>query len=918
MTSTIEQQWYQRSVDDVAGALASPPGGLDEETVQRRLETDGFNELEEKGRRTRWQILLAQFASVLTGVLIAAAVISAVLGDWLEMVAILAIVVLNAVMGYVQEYRAEAAMEALKKMAVPTVRVRRDGEVVETSSREIVPGDRVLLETGNVVAADGRLAEAVNLRVEEAALTGESEPVDKIAAQIYESERALAERRNLVFMGTIVTMGRGEMIVTDTGMATELGRIAELLQTVEDERTPLQRRLDHLGRVLAAAVLGLVVVLFGLGLARGEDVETMLLTAVSLAVAAIPEALPAVVTIALSLGAQRMLKRNALIRRLPAVETLGSVDVICSDKTGTLTQNRMTVVVLDLADSRIELSDDRPLPERGDAASVGLALLGGALCNDSALVASDDGPRGVGDPTENALVVAAARLGISKNDVEAVMPRIGELPFDSTRKRMTTVHRVPGSDDGVPVALGDLWRVTESRPAVVGFTKGAVEGLLACSSEVWVHGEARPLGEMWRRRIQEAEAQLAEQGMRVLGVAVRGYDEDDGTDPVEEDLVFVGLFGLIDPPREEVPAAVATCVSAGIRPVMITGDHPLTARHIAGDVGIEVESPAVVGMDLDAMDTAELAQVAAHTSVFARVSPENKIELISAFQDSDHLVAMTGDGVNDAPALKRADIGVAMGITGTDVSKQASDMVLLDDNFATIVSAVEEGRVIYDNIRKFVKYLLTCNASELAVMIVGPLLGMPLPLLPLQILWMNLVTDGLPALALGVEPAEDDVMERPPRSATESIFGGGTTQFIVGFGAILAAVSLGIGFLYWRGDVSSWQSVLFTVLVFGQLGLALEIRSEKRSLFTVGLGSNRAMLGAVGIGLVAHLGILYIPFLQGIFDTEALTVAELAVAVGATLFVMATVEVQKVFLRSSLASTSGEGGRGRQPEIGGG
>ncbi len=898
MTANLRTDWYRITAEAVAESIGSPESGLDEATVSDRLERYGPNELEEKGGRSRGQILLAQFASVLTFVLLAAAVISALLGDWLEMIAILLIVVLNAVMGYTQEYRAEAAMEALKKMSVPTVRVKRGGQVEEVSSRDLVPGDRVFLETGNIVPADGRLAAAVNMRIEEAALTGESEPVGKDDSKVYATERALAERRNTVFMGTIVTMGRGELIVTGTGMDTELGRIAELLQTVEDEKTPLQQRLDQLGKVLAVVVLGIVVVLFGLGLARGEDVETMLLTSVSLAVAAIPEALPAVVTIALSLGAQRMLKRNALIRRLPAVETLGSVDVICSDKTGTLTQNRMTVVVLDVANTRVLLQGDDAITQDSRGATVGLALLGGALCNDSALVEAESGPKGVGDPTENALVVAAARLGISKNAVESVMPRIAEAPFDSVRKRMTTVHRVPTSDEDIPEALRELWSIGEVRPEIIGFTKGAVEGLLSNSTAVWVEGAVRPIDPEWTRRILEAEEQLATEGKRVLGVAVRGYDQSLTDTPVEESLVFVGMFGLIDPPRDEVPQSVSTCISAGIRPVMITGDHPLTARHIAADVGIAVGESAVVGTELDAMDDAALADVTEETSVFARVSPENKLELISAFQSADHLVAMTGDGVNDAPALKRADIGVAMGITGTDVAKQAADMVLLDDNFATIVSAVEEGRVIYDNIRKFVKYLLTCNASELAVMIVGPLLGMPLPLLPLQILWMNLVTDGLPALALGVEAAEDDVMDRPPRSATETIFGGGTTPFIIGFGSLMAAVTLVIGYVFWAGDQAHWQSVLFTVLVFIQLGLALEIRSEQRPLFSIGLWSNRAMLGAVAIGLLAHLAILYLPFFQAVFNTEPLTALELGIALGATLVVMAAVEVQKAVLRA--------------------
>lgn len=888
--------WFSLPADEAVRDLESPPEGLSHDEVSRRSATFGPNEIEEHEGRSKLEIFFSQFKAFLTYVLAAAVVISAILGDWIEAVAIIAIIILNAVMGYVQEARAEDAMAALKQMAVPTVRVRRSGELTEVSSVDLVPGDRVLLEAGNVVPADGRLVEASNLQVEEAALTGESEPVSKNAAEVITGKQALADRITMVFSGTIVTRGRAEMVVTATGMATELGRIASLIQGVGDERTPLQERLDHLGKVLAAVVGGLVAVLFLLGWARGDDVETLLLTSVSLAVAAIPEAMPAVVTIALSLGAQRMLKRKALIRRLPAVETLGAVSVIGTDKTGTLTENRMTAVVLDVANRQHEFEHDT-LPQDDVLPSIQLALLTGVLCNDASL-RQKDGFTAIGDPTEGALVVIGAKVGMLKPEMETLMPRVGEVPFDSTRKRMTTIHRTPSSMEDIPSELEALFRAAEDRlPPYVGLTKGAVTGLVEHSNRVWIDDRILPIDAEAKERIAAAEAELASKGMRVLGMAVKPTDSPDPSADTEDDLVFVGMFGLIDPPREAVPGAIAATMAAGIRPVMITGDHPLTASHIAQSIGMTTSSEVIDGPELDEMSDEEVRQASKSVSVFARVSPEHKLDLIGALQSDGELVAMTGDGVNDAPALKKADIGIAMGITGTDVSKQAADMVLLDDNYATIVAAVEEGRVIYDNIRKFIAYLLTCNMSEVLVMIVGPLLGMPLPLLPLQILWMNLVTDGLPALALGVEPAEDDVMLRKPRSATETIFGGGTTRFIAIFGVVLTVVTLVPGYLLWDSGDAQWQSVLFTVLIFGQLGLALEVRSQKRSLFAIGLFSNKAMIGAVAVGITTHLAILYVPFLQRVFGTDALDPVHFGIALLGAATVIGAVEVYKLILR---------------------
>jgi Ca2+-transporting ATPase len=914
-------EWYKLKLEDaLQKAGISPESGLSTAEAERRLQEFGPNELQEKEGRSRLQIIWEQFANILTVLLVIAAVVSMVLGDWIEAVAILVIVVLNGVLGYTQEYRAEQSMAALKRMSVPTVRVRRDGRLQEISALNLVPGDVVVLETGNIVPADGRVLNSVNLRVEEAALTGESEPVDKEHALVFDSDRALGDRRNMVYSGTLVNYGRGEFLVTATGMNTELGHIANLIQGVEEDDTPLQQRLDRLGRALAWAALALVAVVFGLGLLREgtQNIDELLLTAVSLAVAAIPEALTAVVTIALSLGAQRMLKRQALIRRLPAVETLGSVSVICSDKTGTLTLNRMTVQVVDMANHvfrfvhndathRLELervAGEERIP--GAEPTLDLLLIGGALNSDATLNVHDSGVQAIGDPTEAALVSAAALVELRKPDLETAFPRVAELPFDSVRKRMTTMHTTPRTLEELPGSLAPIWRrrynAGDPLPPYIAFTKGAIDGLLNISTHVWEEGQIKPMDDHWRERIMAAHDQMAAQGMRVLGVALKPWDEPPAETTEEElecDLIFVGMFGMIDPPRPEVKDAVAECKAAGIRPVMITGDHPLTARHIARQIGISDNDNFITGQELDRLSPSELEERVKDVSVFARVSPEHKLKLIDVYQNQHNIVSMTGDGVNDAPALKKANIGVAMGITGTDVAKGAAEMVLLDDNFATIVAAVEEGRIIYDNIRRFIKYLLTCNASEIAVMLIGPLLGMPLPLLPLQILWMNLVTDGLPALALGIEPPEQDVMKRPPYSATESVFGRGMVTFIILFGVILSIIALGGGYWLWHEDPNGhWRTMLFTTLVFAQLSMALAVRSEEQSLLRIGLLSNRSMLLAIVVTVALQLVLIYWGPAQRIFSTTALSAAELGLSVGLGLLVIVLVEIYKVFLRS--------------------
>ena len=906
--------WHQLDAADVLRHLGTDAAqGLSEAEASRRIAQHGSNELIGRGFKSPWMILWEQLSATMVVILIVASIIALSLGDTKDALAIMAIVVLNAILGFHQEYRAEKAMAALKRLSLPTVKARRGGRVREISARELVPGDIVLLEAGNLVPADCRLLETVNLRIHEAALTGESEPVEKDSGLMPGDYVPLGDRRNMAYMGTLITLGRGHAVVTETGMGTELGRIATMIQAVRREPTPLQRRLDRLGRGLAAAVLALVSVIFLLGLARGEELRRMFLTAVSLAVAAVPEGLPAVVTIALALGAQRMLRRRALIRKLPAVETLGSVTVICSDKTGTLTENRMTVTVLDVAGDRLELSqqvgragavvDPRNGPPQAltDQPALSLLLLGAALCNDALLEPDGADPgsfRAIGDPTEAALVAAAARLGLWKAELDRIFPRVTEVPFGAERKRMTTVHRFPISEFRLAGALAPLRsvRLMSGGASHLAFTKGAVDSLLDVCSEVWVHERPEPLSEAWRGRIRAAQDGLAQSGMRVLGVAFRPVKvppQSLGADLLERDLIFIGVVGMIDPPRPEVRDAVQTCKGAGIHPVMITGDHLLTARHIARELGIATNGRVLTGREISQLSDEELRRMVEEVPVFARVSPDHKLRIVEALQARGHIVAMTGDGVNDAPALKKADIGVAMGVTGTDVAKEAADMVLLDDNFATIVAAVEEGRVIYDNIRKFIRYLLTTNSGELWVMLLAPFLGMPLPLLPLQLLWINLVSDGPPALALGVEPAERDAMRRPPRAPEESLFGRGIAYHIIWVGLLMGLVSLGAGYWYWSGLHPAWQTLVFTNLALSQMANVLAVRSERDPLWRIGLGSNKPLLGAVALTVVLQLAVVYVPFLQGVFHTTPLSLVDLLVCLALASIVFWAVELAK-------------------------
>ena len=897
--------WHRRPVDAVLAELGSSPDGLDGADVERRRAEVGANELEESGTTSRLQLIWRQISSVMVLILIGAAVLSLLLGKLLEAGAIGAIVVLFTALGFYQEYRAEQAIAALRRMAVPSARVTRAGRTTSVPVGELVPGDIVHLDAGTVVPADLRLIDVASLRIEEATLTGESEPIDKQTEAVDRDDLALGDRLCMAYSGTQVAAGRGVGVVVATGMRTELGKIASLLQGVESEPTPLQNRLDLVGKQLA--LLGVVVALavVAMGAISGEAAADLVLTAISVAVAVIPEGLPAVVTFTLAIGSQRMLRRQALIRKLPAVETLGSVTIICSDKTGTLTQNRMTVTVLDVAGHHVRLdgADDEHPADRVAAApgAATVTLVAGALCNDGAADHDADGNRvWLGDPTETALLQAAADAGLDVPELRRRIPRVDERPFDSTRKRMSTIHD--------PLA-GEIPALVElPQDARLAFVKGAVDGLLAHTTSVWDNGAAVDLDDDWHRRISAGNDALAAGGMRVLGVAFRPLPNGD-EDP-ESELVLLGLVGIIDPPRPEVRDAVAVCRAAGIRPVMITGDHPLTAVAIATDLGITSTDRVLVGAQLDHLGDDEFDAAVREVSVFARVSPEHKLRIVGALQAQHQVVAMTGDGVNDAPALKRADIGVAMGITGTDVSKEAADMVLRDDNFATIVAAVEEGRVIYDNLRRFVSFAVAGNLGKIIVM-----LGWPIPflvsgsdtttiaLLPLQLLWLNLMTDGLLGLSMGVEPAEKTVMQRPPHSPGDSIWANGLGRRTAWVGAVIGLVALGLGFGYYAADLEQWQTIMFTTLAFMQVGQAFATRSSTESLATIGFGTNRVMLAIAGAVISLQLLAIYTP-LREFLDLQALGAFDLAVCAAAGVGLLVLVETVKAVHRAGARRTS--------------
>jgi len=890
--------WHCLSVEETLAALQTGAAqGLSSGEAARRLAENGMNELAERQGKPFWAMVAEQLKSPLILMLVASALVAMALGKRIDASAILAIVVIFVVLGAVQEYRAQKAISALKKMSVPMVKVLRDGSLREVSGRELVPGDIVRLETGSAIPADCRILEAINLRIVEASLTGESEPSQKMAAALAESNLLPGDRSNMAFLGTAVSYGRGLVVVAETGMKTELGRIADMIQSVADTETPLQRKLNGLGKTLAFAALVAALLVVVVGLYRGDPWVSILLAGVSLAVAVVPEGLPAVMTFTLAVGAKRMLARKALIRRLPSVETLGSVTVICSDKTGTLTQNLMTVTEMHGLGMACRL-------DRGEKPTGFLPLMVVAsACNDGHLEPDGGGRfRTAGDPTETALLVVSENAGLSVSRLGETLPRKLEVPFDSERKRMTTIHPV---SPAAASAMGWL-----AQGGAVAMTKGAVDGLLPLCSHVLGERGVETLSASMREDFATLNTRLASQGRRVLGFSFRMLPELPGNAgmEIESGMVFVGLVAMIDPPRAEVKDAVEVCRRAGIRPIMITGDHPLTARAIAAELGMTRGAARVItGAELEKMTAEELSAIVDEVSVFARVSPEHKLKIIEALQGRGHVVAMTGDGVNDAPALKRADIGIAMG-SGTDVAREAADMVLLDDNFATIVAAVEEGRVVYDNIRRFIMYSVGGNLGKVLVITLPPLLfGMPLMLLPIQILWLNLMTDGLLGLGLGFEKAERHTMSHPPQSQKEGVFAGHYGAHVLWMGVLIGLLSMMVGFVLWHGspaahDNSFWQTRVFCVIAAMQVGQALAGRSFHTSLFRMLPFSNR-VLSVMVVSVILLQGlVVYLPSLQPVFGTRALRLPEVVSVLAFGAIVVFASEIEKV--RSRLTHVS--------------
>jgi Ca2+-transporting ATPase len=852
---------HLQSIAEIEKSLRTSPQGLTTEEANARITEFGKNILEEKKKKTIFKMLLGQFTDFMILILIAAAIVSGILGDATDTIVILAIVVINAIVGFIQEWRAEKAMEALATMSASHARVQRDNRSVEIPAADLVPGDVVTLDAGNVIPADVRFIETYTLKVDESSLTGESVNAEKNTEALSDGEYALGDRTNMGYKGTNVTNGRAVAYVVATGMKTELGRIAEMLQS-EEQKTPLQKKLDAFGKKLTVIILILCVVFFLVGWLRGEPWSTMLLTSISLAVAAIPEALPALVTIALALGAKRLVKNNALIRKLPAVETLGSVTYICSDKTGTLTLNKMTVQ--EIYEEKEAVAKFRGIFEK----DILLQAIG--LNND---VTEDKNNGWVGESTEVALAQYAKDKNYERPTLEKKLPRIAEIPFDSKRKCMTTIHQT-GS-------------------GVVAIVKGGADVLFD------------KLEDDQNKLIPAIESEankMAEKGYRTLAYALRHFDkrpDDLSPEKIETSLTFIGVAGMIDPPRDEAKKAVAECKMAGIHPVMITGDHKLTAKAIAETLDIVSSEKDLVysGADLHKMSTEQFDSIVEKIRVYARVDPEQKLRIISALQNKKNFVAMTGDGVNDAPALKNADIGIAMGINGTQVSKEAAHMILLDDNFATIVVAVKHGRRIFDNILKFIKYIMTGNSGEIWALFLAPLVGLPIPLLAIHILWINLVSDGLPGLALASEPAEANVMKRPPRAPKENIFANGMGWHILIVGFLIGMVTMGTQAWAIHNDYANWQTMVFTVLGFSQLGHVMAIRSPSQSTFTIGVFSNKPMVTALVITVGLQLMTIYVPFFNDIFKTQPLSLKELAITMAISSIVFWSVELSKLIKR---------------------
>ena len=934
MSSTSPSSWHTVAIDKTLQELSSnKDAGLSSQQVSERLQQYGPNELEEIAGRSPWSIFVDQFTNIMLLMLMGVAVISGFLDLKSntfpkDAIAIFAIVILNGILGYFQEQSAEKALAALKNLASPLVRVLRDGKTLEIAAKELVPGDVMLLDAGVKIAADGRLIEANNLQVRESALTGEALAVTKQAELELAEDASLGDRLNLIFQGTEVVQGRAKAIVTNTGMQTELGKIAAMLQSVESEPTPLQQRMGQLGNVLVSGALALVAVVVIGGMIRFENggigfdtsrFEELLEVSLSMAVAVVPEGLAAVVTVTLALGTRRMVKRNALIRKLPAVETLGSVTTICSDKTGTLTQNKMVVQLLSTGDCTVAVAGEGYAPigdftDRHTSTKIDnleeypeleSLLIACAVCNDAILQHEEQEWKILGDPTEGALLSLAAKAGIYKEKQSQLLQRTAEFPFSSERKRMSVICEVPGHSghSGFPAEQGQ-----ESNYLML--TKGSPELTLERCKGIIVGDRVEPLTQEMRDRILVENNNMASGGLRVLGFGYKLWENvppSGSEETSEQDMIWLGLVSMLDAPRPEVREAVAKCRDAGIRVVMITGDHQLTAKAIAYDLGIATEGDRVLtGQELEKLSQEELKLQVKQVSVYARVSPEHKLRIVQALQSLGEFVAMTGDGVNDAPALKQADIGIAMGITGTDVSKEASDMVLLDDNFATIVAAAEEGRVVYTNIRRFIKYILGSNIGEVLTIAAAPLMGLGgVPLTPLQILWMNLVTDGVPALALAVEPAEPNVMKKPPFSPRESIFARGLGSYMVRVGIIFAILTIAMmswayGYTHaadYQGNRDTWKTMVFTTLCLAQMGHAIAIRSNTQLTIELNPFTNIFVWGAVVVTTGLQLMLIYVPPLRAFFGTHYLSPFELLVCFGFSALMFVWIELEKVFVR---------------------
>ena len=875
-----KKKWYNISVEDTVKSLNSDlEHGLTEEEVTKRREEHGYNELIQKKKKTFLEKFLAQFKDFMIIVLIFAAFVSGVVGvleheGINDSIIILLIVIVNAVIGVLQENKAEKSLEALKKLSSHTAKVLRNGHLLVLPARELVPGDVIILETGDYITADLRLTDAINLRIEEASLTGESVPVEKITSLLTEEDLPLGDRENLAFSTSLVSYGRGKGVVVETGMNTEVGNIATILDSTENAQTPLQKKLDGLGKILGTAALVICFIMFIIGTINGKEPMHMFLSAVSLAVAAIPEGLPAIATIVLAIGVQRMVTRHAIVKRLPCVETLGSTTVVCSDKTGTLTQNKMTVEKLYLNN---EILDVENLGTISD--DIKLLITASILCNDSKIGTEDGKLKVTGDPTETALIDLGLKFSLNKNEIEKSEIRIDELPFDSERKLMSTVNKY---NDGT-------YRI---------FTKGAVDELLKRCDRIFINGKIREIDEQDVENILEANNSMAKNALRVLGMAYKDSDSEVNEN-LESGLIYIGMVGMIDPPRPEVKSAIDRCRTAGIKTVMITGDHKITAIAIAKALGIlEDESEATTGPEVEKMTQEELEAHVKHYSVYARVSPEHKVRIVKAWQKYGDIVAMTGDGVNDAPALKTADIGAAMGIVGTDVSKEAADIILTDDNFATIVAAVEEGRRIYDNILKAIQFLLSSNIGEIITLFFATLVNWHEPLIPIHILWVNLITDSLPALALSFDPAEDNIMRRKPIPANIGIFTKGRI-FRVGYQGLmigtLTLLAYRIGIHEDPSNVVIGQTMAFAVLSLSQLVHVFNIRSKTQSIFKTGILSNMYLVYAVLISFVMMIGVLFIPFLQKIFKVVTLSPRDILIVIGLSFMPIIIVELFKLF-----------------------